>query len=63
MAELRSGAQQPSEVSGTLSRGKSSSTAFAHQQMSVSIVTEFVRWNEEAVSRCNLLSPTVRGIQ
>jgi len=58
MAELRSGAQQPSEVSGTLSRGKSSSTAFAHQQMSVSIVTEFVRWNEEAVSRCNLLSPT-----
>ncbi|GLJ08267.1 hypothetical protein SUGI_0085180 [Cryptomeria japonica] len=56
MVELRSGAQPVLEVSGTLSRGKTSA-AFAQQQMSVSVVTEFVRWNEEAVARCTLLSP------
>jgi len=42
----------------SLHYGTFSRSAFAHQQMSVSIVTEFVRWNKEAVSRCNLLSPT-----
>uniref|UniRef100_A0A0D6R2M0 Exocyst complex component Sec10 n=1 Tax=Araucaria cunninghamii TaxID=56994 RepID=A0A0D6R2M0_ARACU len=56
MAELRFGAQEPSEIIGALPRGKSS-TAFAQQQMSISVVTEFVRWNEEAVARCTLLSP------
>ncbi|KAM3355558.1 exocyst complex component SEC10b isoform X1 [Capsicum galapagoense] len=30
--------------------------ASSHQQISVTIATEFVRWNEEAVSRCTLFS-------
>ncbi|GKB85164.1 exocyst complex component SEC10-like protein, partial [Tanacetum coccineum] len=28
-----------------------------HQNLSVSVVTEFVSWNEEAISRCKLFSP------
>eukprot|EP00252_Welwitschia_mirabilis_P014977 TRINITY_DN33064_c0_g1_i1.p1 TRINITY_DN33064_c0_g1~~TRINITY_DN33064_c0_g1_i1.p1 ORF type:complete len:834 (-),score=193.38 TRINITY_DN33064_c0_g1_i1:189-2690(-) len=56
MAELRSGGQSTAELSGPLSRGKASS-GFTPQQMSVSVVAEFIRWNEEAVSRCTLLSP------
>ncbi|KAI0519984.1 hypothetical protein KFK09_007449 [Dendrobium nobile] len=54
--ELRAEAQQQSEAAGTVSRSKSGSNASAHQQISVTIVTEFVRWNEEAVSRCSLFS-------
>lgn len=35
-------------------------TSFGGQMvMSVSVVTEFVRWNEEAVQRCTLLTPQV----
>ncbi|KAJ9542782.1 hypothetical protein OSB04_029288 [Centaurea solstitialis] len=29
----------------------------AHLQISVTVVEEFVSWNEEAISRCNLFSP------
>ncbi|PWA65603.1 exocyst complex component Sec10-like protein [Artemisia annua] len=29
----------------------------SHQNLSVSVVTEFVSWNEEAISRCKLFSP------
>ncbi|XP_058096195.1 exocyst complex component SEC10b-like [Magnolia sinica] len=28
----------------------------SYQQISVTVVTEFVRWNEEAISRCTLFS-------
>ncbi|KAG0498550.1 hypothetical protein HPP92_002845 [Vanilla planifolia] len=56
MEELRADAQQQSEGAGTASRSKSSTNASAHQQISVTIVTEFVRWNEEAISRCSIFS-------
>ncbi|XP_060181594.1 exocyst complex component SEC10b-like isoform X1 [Lycium barbarum] len=56
MEELRAEVQQSSEPSGTIGRSKGASMASSHQQISVTVVTEFVRWNEEAVSRCTLFS-------
>ncbi|KAM3248223.1 putative protein isoform X2 [Capsicum annuum] len=48
--------QQSSESPGTIGRSKGAAMASSHQQISVTIATEFVRWNEEAVSRCTLFS-------
>ncbi|XP_019233263.1 PREDICTED: exocyst complex component SEC10-like [Nicotiana attenuata] len=59
MEELRTEGQQSSESSGTIGRSKGASMASSHQQISVTVVTEFVRWNEEAVSRCTLFSSQV----
>ncbi|KAF5733083.1 putative sec10 [Tripterygium wilfordii] len=56
MEELRAESQQLSESSGTIGRSKGASVASSHQQISVTVVTEFVRWNEEAISRCTLFS-------
>ncbi|XP_074574142.1 exocyst complex component 5-like [Curcuma longa] len=55
MEELRAEAQQQSESSGTTSRSKTAVSP-PSQQISVTIVTEFVRWNEEAITRCTVLS-------
>ncbi|KAK9715956.1 hypothetical protein RND81_06G201500 [Saponaria officinalis] len=56
MDELR--AESMADVSGTgsIGRSKGASIATSHYQISVAVVTEFVRWNEEAISRCNSLS-------
>lgn len=59
MAELRAENQQISESSGTIGRSKGASVASFQQQISVTVVTEFVRWNEEAISRCTLLASQV----
>ncbi|CAH9086696.1 unnamed protein product [Cuscuta epithymum] len=56
MEELHSESQQSSESSGTIGRSKGNSMTLSHQQISVTVVTEFVRWNEEAISRCTLFS-------
>lgn len=56
MAELRAESQQSADSSGTIGRSKGASVASSHQQISVTVVTEFVRWNEEAISRCSLFS-------
>ncbi|CAK7348817.1 unnamed protein product [Dovyalis caffra] len=56
MEELRAESQQLSESTGTTGRSKGASVASSHQQISVTVVTEFVRWNEEAISRCTLFS-------
>ncbi|KAL5792329.1 hypothetical protein ACOSP7_000923 [Xanthoceras sorbifolium] len=56
MEELRSESQQNSESTGTIGRSKGASVATSHQQISVTVVTEFVRWNEEAINRCTLFS-------
>ncbi|KAL3572055.1 hypothetical protein D5086_025959 [Populus alba] len=56
MEELRAESQQLSESTGTIGRSKGASVASSHQQISVTVVTEFVRWNEEAISRCALFS-------
>lgn len=56
MAELRAESQQSADTSGTIGRSKGASVASSHQQISVTVVTEFVRWNEEAISRCSLFS-------
>ncbi|KAK4401768.1 Exocyst complex component SEC10b [Sesamum angolense] len=56
MEELRAENQQASESSGTIGRSKGASIASSPQQISVSVVTEFVRWNEEAISRSTLFS-------
>lgn len=54
MEELRAESLLQSDSSGT-QRSKSASSIASQQQISVTVVTEFVRWNEEAVSRCTLL--------
>lgn len=59
MEELRAEAQQQSESTGTISRAKAAISPSTSQQISVTIVTEFVRWNEEAISRCTLFSSQV----
>ncbi|KZV56979.1 hypothetical protein F511_27937 [Dorcoceras hygrometricum] len=56
MEELRIESQQSSESTGTIGRSKGASIASSQQQISVAVVTEFVRWNEEATSRCTLFS-------
>ncbi|CAA3006277.1 exocyst complex component SEC10b isoform X1 [Olea europaea var. sylvestris] len=56
MEELRAETQQSNESTGTIGRSKGASLASSHQQISVTVVTEFVRWNEEAISRCTLFS-------
>ncbi|XP_010261379.1 PREDICTED: exocyst complex component SEC10-like [Nelumbo nucifera] len=56
MEELRAESQQQSESTGTIGRSKGASMLSSHQQISVAVVTEFVRWNEEAISRCSLFS-------
>ena len=59
MEELRAESQQSLESSGTIGRSKGASISSSQQQISVTVVTEFVRWNEEAVSRCTLFSSQV----
>ncbi|KAL0709419.1 hypothetical protein Bca4012_016397 [Brassica carinata] len=54
MEELRAENQQ--ESSGTIGRSKGASISSSQQQIAVTVVTEFVRWSEEAISRCTLLS-------
>lgn len=54
MEELHAESQQSSD--STIGRSKGASITSSHQQISVTAVTEFVRWNEEAISRCTLFS-------
>ncbi|KAL2231531.1 exocyst complex component SEC10b [Sesamum indicum] len=56
MEELRAESQQSSESTGTIGRSKGASISSSQQQISVTVVTEFVRWNEEAISRATLFS-------
>ncbi|XP_030963287.1 exocyst complex component SEC10b [Quercus robur] len=56
MEELRAENQQISDSTGTIGRSRGAAVASSHQQISVTVVTEFVRWNEEAISRCTLFS-------
>ncbi|KAF5811569.1 putative exocyst complex component Sec10 [Helianthus annuus] len=57
MEELLSESQLSGESTGSIGRSKGASISSSHQQISVTVVTEFVRWNEEAISRCTLFSP------
>ncbi|XP_059650898.1 exocyst complex component SEC10b-like [Cornus florida] len=54
--ELHAENKQSSESTGSIGRSKGASLASSQQQISVTVVTEFVRWSEEAISRCTLLS-------
>lgn len=56
MEELRAEIQQQSDAAGNAARAKTAINTSSQQQISVTVVTEFVRWNEEAISRCILLS-------
>ncbi|KAL3497683.1 hypothetical protein ACH5RR_040415 [Cinchona calisaya] len=56
LEELHAESQQSSESTGTIGRSKGASVAASYQQISVAVVTEFVRWNEEAISRCTLFA-------
>ncbi|KAJ4955436.1 hypothetical protein NE237_012219 [Protea cynaroides] len=56
MEELRAESPQQIDSTGSIGRSKGAAIASSHQQISVTVVTEFVRWNEEAISRCTLFS-------
>ncbi|XP_040986193.1 exocyst complex component SEC10b-like isoform X2 [Juglans microcarpa x Juglans regia] len=56
LEELRAESQQISESTGTIGRSKGASVASSRLQISVTVVTEFVHWNEESLSRCTLFS-------
>ncbi|KAL1534517.1 Exocyst complex component 5 [Salvia divinorum] len=45
-----------SESKGTIGRSKGASIASSQHKISVTIVTDFVHWNEEAITRCTLFS-------
>ena len=63
MAELRAEAKQQSESTGSIGRAKGASLTVSPQQLiSVTVVTEFVRWNEEAIARCTMLFSQVGPI-
>ncbi|MCO5584546.1 hypothetical protein L7F22_038474 [Adiantum nelumboides] len=57
MSELRALLPQQGDIQGTINRSRVVASSPSHQPMSTSVVTEFVRWNEEAVQRCCLLTP------
>lgn len=63
MTEIRSQAlpeiDGPGSGTGPSLLHTRSSATYGQIAMSVSVVTEFVRWNEEAVQRCNLVTPQV----
>ncbi|KAG1363387.1 Exocyst complex component 5 [Cocos nucifera] len=61
--ELRFEIQQQSDSAATASRSKAAPTPSPQQQISVSVVTEFVRWNEEALSRCILFSSQIEELR
>ncbi|KAM7276097.1 hypothetical protein ACFE04_017963 [Oxalis oulophora] len=54
--ELRAEGQQVPELTGSIGRSEGASISSSVQQISVTVVTEFARWNEEAISRCTLFS-------
>ncbi|KAG9442843.1 hypothetical protein H6P81_018697 [Aristolochia fimbriata] len=56
LEELCAEDQQQSDSTGTISGAKGASGPPPPQKISVTMITELVRWNEEAVSRCMLLS-------
>lgn len=56
MEQLRAELQKQIDAAGNASRSKTATNISTQQQISVTVVTEFVRWNEEAISRCILLS-------
>ncbi|XP_071696691.1 exocyst complex component SEC10b [Rutidosis leptorrhynchoides] len=62
MEELLSESQLSGESTGSIGRSKGASISSSHQQISVTVVTEFVRWNEEAISRCILFSPQASNL-
>ncbi|KAH6833186.1 exocyst complex component sec10 [Perilla frutescens var. hirtella] len=69
MEELGIEIQQTSESRGTIGRSRGASIASSQHQMSVTVVADFVHWNEEAISRCTLfssqqatLAANVRGV-
>ncbi|GFP80072.1 exocyst complex component sec10 [Phtheirospermum japonicum] len=56
MEELRAESLQSGESTGSIGRAKGAAISSSQQQISVTVVTEFVRWNEEAISRSTLFS-------
>ncbi|KAH7315213.1 hypothetical protein KP509_21G040200 [Ceratopteris richardii] len=56
IGELRVSSPQI-DAQASLNRTRVVASPPSHQPMSTSVVTEFVRWNEEAVQRCCVLTP------
>jgi len=58
MAELKAGVGQPFDATTPRVNSRNS----GNSAISVSVVGEFVQWNEEAIARCTLLTPQVRKL-
>ncbi|XP_042506058.1 exocyst complex component SEC10b-like isoform X2 [Macadamia integrifolia] len=56
MEELCAESEQQIDSAGSIGCSKGAAIASSHQQILVTVVTEFVHWNEEAISRCTLFS-------
>lgn len=59
MEELGIESSQTSESRGTIGRSRGASIASSQHQITVTVVADFVQWNEEAISRCTLFSSQV----
>jgi hypothetical protein len=59
MLELGSSVSQQVDSEGIAYQNRMAASSPSYQPMSVSVVTEFIRWNEEAVQRCTVLTPQV----
>lgn len=59
MAELKAGVGQPFDAAITPRVNSRNGLTSGNTAISVTIVGEFVQWNEEAVARCTLLTPQV----
>jgi hypothetical protein len=58
MTELKAGVGQPFDAAITRGNSRNGLTS-GNTAISVTIVGEFVQWNEEAIARCTLLTPQV----
>lgn len=59
MEELGIEIPQSTESRGTIGRSRGAAMASSQHQMSVTVVSDFVHWNEEAISRSTLFSSQV----
>lgn len=59
MAELKAGVGQPFDAAIAPRGNSRNGLTSGNTTISVTVVGEFVQWNEEAIARCTLLTPQV----
>ena len=59
MAELKAGGGQPFDTAVPPRGNSRNGLTSGNTTISVTVVGEFVQWNEEAIARCTVLTPQV----